>query len=374
MKILHLPDAHAGHPKVSAFLLHKHFHEFVYPELKKNIDLLVIGGDFFHTLLDMNCAPAFYVNSIIHELKELAINHKFLIRVLRGTFTHDRLQNQMFKIEGEDDSVVKIINTPCVEKLDEFDITILYKPDDLPQKDTWGELLNILEKSGIDKVDILINHGYFSHMVPDNIPGKIHGVLSWDDVKHKVLGFVLNGHVHTPGVYEKVVSGGSFERLAHGEEEAKGFFIVDYDPSTKHSSFEFIENTHALLFKTINLTNIDNPIEEFENWINKIEIGEADDLHVRVFSSNTTIKNALNVILRNKYPEAKLKIVKEGTIDVEDPEMISLVRKELPIITPDNLPGKLTEHIKQKHDIDIPVNVVEHKLSSLKEAILNDRK
>ena len=67
------------------------------------------------------------------------------------------------------------------------------------------------------------------------------------------------GHVHKRSTYKKIEVAGSFDRLAHGEEEPKGFLDVTYY-SEDNRVVKFVENKDAEVYTSITLT---------KNWINK---------------------------------------------------------------------------------------------------------
>ena len=361
IRLLHLPDIHFGHPQIKAEVIHDHLKEIVYPYLNDDLDILSIDGDFFHTLLDMNSLDGFHVNTVISELRELAVIHNFLIRVVRGTFSHDRLQNRFFiKHKDSDTHRVKVFQKPELEYIKEFDIWILYKPDDLPEENVWENMCKLIDQQHIDKVDIFINHGYFEHLLPKNIPHIPHGMLNAIEVKKKVKGVTLNGHIHRPGVYEGVISGGSFERLQFGEEEDKGFFIVDYNKEKHTVKYEFIKNTLAIPFKTFTLPK-NKDLSSFKDWVYDLKLNKDEDVRIRVITNDTTLKPALLHIVREVTPKAVLllKKVKEENLT----ELTTVVEKvELPILTEENLPFKIKEYLSDKYSKDIDINTITNRL------------
>lgn len=357
MRILHLPDVHTGHPYVPSIEVLDHFRKLIFPRLK-DVDLVSIDGDFFHTLLDLNSLNAFYANMIIKELYDHAVEYGFYIRVVRGTFSHDRYQNRFFNTYNqEDNDIVKVFQTPSIEYFKKFDVWIMYKPDDLPDDDVWASLVKLMNDQHIDQVDILINHGYFKHLLPQAMDKEPPGTLDYNVVKSKVRGVVLNGHIHTPGVYEaKVISGGSMERMKHGEEEPKGFFIVNYDKNQHTMTYEFVENVYSPLFKTFR-PNSKMVIDEFKQWLENIDLKQANKLYVRVVAEDESHVPALRTILKNSINiDTQLKF---KSIDT-DTEMgvLQVKRIELPTLTEQNLPTKLSEFIQTKFNITLSVEQI----------------
>jgi hypothetical protein len=313
----------------------------------------------------MDSKAAFHINSIIFELKEMAIAFNFKIRVIRGTFTHDRYQNRLFLRHGESSGVVKVFQKPDIEYIKDLGVWIMYKPDDLPQEDVQDVLNDMLKTQHINSVDILINHGYFDYMVPMNMHIKPHGVLLQEKVESIVSGFILNGHVHTPSINGKIISGGSFERFKFGEEESKGFFIIDYDIENKTMKYEFIENHLTPIYKTIDLLHEEDPISIFKKWISETEFNKDLDINIRVIIKDKTLQPALGVILNNKYRQAKLSIKSTRNED-EYIEPATIQKIELPILTPDNLSTKIQEYIKDKFQQSISLDSIDKKMETIK--------
>ena len=347
MRIIHLPDIHAGHVRLKTELLHEHFKRLVYPQLTKDMDLLVIGGDFFHTLLDLNSDDAFYANTIITELRELAEINDFYIRIIRGTFSHDRLQNRFFTKHIEKNNTrVRLFQTPDIEYIERFDIWVLYKPDDIPHDNIWESLVDLIKQQNINQVDLFINHGYFEHMFPDNIPKKPHGMLSRELVEPYVKGVILNGHIHLPSIRGKVINGGSLERHQFGEDEDRGFFIINYNPITGKVDYEFIKNPYTPLYLTYILEK--NNIDDFNDWVRHLDIGETEELNIRVITDDPSIKPAVSQIARNVYPDVKLicRGVKREKYEYEN--INTVMRRDLVMLTENNLVEKLQQHIQEK--------------------------
>ena len=91
MKIVVLSDLHYGHRKVSGKHLYFNLVKFAYPEIEK-CDLLILSGDTFHSLLDFNHPAASYIIQFFNDLFYMSQKYHFKIRILRGTYSHDRDQ------------------------------------------------------------------------------------------------------------------------------------------------------------------------------------------------------------------------------------------------------------------------------------------
>jgi tyrosyl-tRNA synthetase len=71
----------------------------------------------------------------------------------------------------------------------------------------------------LDMVDVTITHGMYQHLCSYAI--NTDHLHQEDDYLSITKHFVSNGHVHTFNVHSRIITEGSFDRLAHGEEEAK---------------------------------------------------------------------------------------------------------------------------------------------------------
>ena len=357
IECLHLPDLHVGHPKVKPTLFYEHFHKYIFPELNDDLSILFISGDFFDTLLNMSNAAGFTAAIIINEIIEQAMLHKFYIRVLRGTLSHDRNQNQFFLTNKADlldlnnSSIVKVFNTVSLEYLEPFGIYILYLPDDISTS-KLDAIKNTLTDARINKVDLIVNHGYFSHMLPYGITPP-HNTLSIAEIKPYVKGCVLNGHIHTASIKDNVLSGGSFERLNHGEEEAKGCYRIYYNPTTSKCRFKFIENKSAIMFKTIDISTSDpdSSKNRFVDLLDQcIQTRENDDvpINIRIITSDATLAASLMNYATHNFKNVYVTI-KSLTSTEQIVENIDVSTQELPSITESNCPDLVYEFLQKSH-------------------------
>jgi len=341
ISLLAISDIHVGCPRLNPHLLHQKFEKFLYPRITPEIGILFICGDFFDTLLNLNAYASFEAMDIIKELKFLCRKNGCDLRVLRGTFTHDRNQPKHF-VNGEDpnDLSVRLYDTMAIEHHEKTGLDILYMPDNLVSDDIYEDIRKLLESHNLDKVDILIHHGYFKHMLPEAllVKGLPHGCLEAEKISKYVKGCVLNGHVHISSVYQNVISIGSFDRLSHGEEEAKGFYQINIKDGVY--SFDFIENQDASIFKTFNLQaySAEEAITRFsERWSLVMDLlHDNEPVRIRVVSGDKAVIEGCTQIAKSQYENViidQASVVKrENTI-----ENIAVDLEALPIISPANI-------------------------------------
>ena len=119
MKIVFLTDIHVGNPKICLERLLHSLRKYAYPEIE-TAQILLLGGDFFDCLLNLNSDAGIVALFIIDELIELAIKNNIYLRVLRGTFSHDRYQNRLFVDRAKE--IPMFNNIPLIRAIDQIEV------------------------------------------------------------------------------------------------------------------------------------------------------------------------------------------------------------------------------------------------------------
>ena len=349
--ILAISDVHIGCPRLDPFLLHDRFNKFLYPRITKDISILFICGDFFDTLINLSNPSSREAMAIIRELKFICKTVGCDLRVLRGTFSHDRDQPLHF-IHGEDpnNSVVKMYDKISFEYHEKTGLNIVYIPDNHGSKDIYSDISELLRAHNVEKADILVHHGYFLHMFPPGVKPDNHS-LDVDLIQKYIKGCVLNGHVHKSSIYKNVISIGSFDRLAHDEDGPKGFYQVDIEDDKY--KFNFIENKEANKFITIDLlgfgTDNEAALKYFcEEWGKLIPTFiEGNIVHVRVKTDDKTVNDACREAAKGMW---KWTIVDAAKTVKRDQilENVNTCLDELPVITPGNIETLLMPIIERR--------------------------
>lgn len=359
INIISISDIHIGHTKTRPEVIQTNLRKYLYCNLTDDIDILIISGDFFDTLLDMNGDAGFIAAQTISEIKELCLNHKIYLRVLRGTFTHDRHQNQFFTVDTDvprigKDLSVRVFNNISIEWIEELGVSILYVPDDLAHENPLSAIKQCVLDSPYDKVDIASMHCYFDHLLPRGIPRKPHNCYSPDDIIPLVYGPILNGHIHNSCVHKTIFTNGSFDRLNHSEEEDKGYFKIQYDTSDHKVSYDFITNRGAVLYKSVIVGHDSMTLDEFPTWVNKIidsNISPSKVCYVRVISDDRNIREAAHKYVTSTFDNVYYSCKKFTTKDDESIKEHPPTVEELPTITEDTLPSMVVEYVKDKHNV-----------------------
>ena len=281
MRILSFSDIHFLHQRTPTQHIVDNFIHYLSQYDNVPVDMLVIGGDVFERDVPFNDPDVTKVFGWIFEVALWCAKKGTYLRILEGTPSHDAFQARHF---GEIIGNAKIpvnyayIDTVTVEKIPELDISILYVNDEYhPDTNvTLSDVKDRMKEAGLCQVDIAVMHGFFNFQLPPAATKTPrHDEVSYLSlVKH----YIFIGHHHTHAVYDRIIANGSFDRLAHGQEEPKGF--VDATIKTGSDSFYFIENTKAFSYITITpkSKHIEGVAKEISKVISHLKIGS----HVRL--------------------------------------------------------------------------------------------
>lgn len=318
-----ISDLHIGHNKVLAQDIHPKLVSELYPQLTDECDGLFIAGDFFDKLITVDAIATSYAAMIMHEILQLAADHNFFVRVLRGTYLHDRNQLKLFETVAEyyptvdmkyfDEIHLEIIHP------DTNPLSVLYIPDNLPFKDTdevMSYIKDKLKSSDLPKVDLIIGHGSFDHVLPEVAKSKIKILFNATEFTKLVNGYVIMGHIHNYSRHKKVVYCGSFDRLVHGEEETKGYLKITRYPEW---SCELIPNTKSTKFVSVytegSIDDLDTVVQELSTLVSK-KIDIESEGHLRLVVNSTELKVALIDRVISLFPKLFVSIkVAKGEID-----------------------------------------------------------
>ena len=302
-KIVAISDLHFGHIRVPSSDTANDIRRHLFPQLDASVDMLTISGDVFDRLISMNQNDSLTVLELFTDIFKICAKYDIVLRIVRGTFSHDHRQlDFIYKLYCKLDLVIdyRSFDTLFLEYIKRFDIHILYIPDNLPYATKEDVLENIhmfLKASDIKAVDYVIMHGELSHLIFGHINPKAFHAEDFDQICKR---FVISGHIHKPLFYKKTISVGSFNRLAHNEEEQKGFWIIQEQP-------KFVPNKTATIFRTINCTKIATIEELLEKYTSVANELDPDRLSfIRVIIRDIHIKHTLSRYNDTQYPNIRL--------------------------------------------------------------------
>jgi len=351
IKYLVLSDIHLGHSINKTTYIVSNLRSYFKSNhnIFKHLDVIFIAGDTFDKLLTTSSTDFIYAIEWLTELVLYCKHNKIKLRILEGTPSHDWRQSNVIitiidKLKLEVD--FKYINTLHIEHMEDLGINVLYVPDEYKHsaEETYDDLMKLMLEQRLSNVDIAIMHGQFTYQLP------IQSISSHneDDYLSIVKYYISIGHIHKASVYSRILAQGSFDRLAHGEEEDKGCVLVTMDYSSSDNNyickFDFIINKQAMLYKTYRFDN-----ESLEDIIETLDTDLKDIKHnsnIRLISNNDTHLTKTIQSIKDRYPHCIFKIEKQKTDDVK----IKLIKDttiniESFTLTPDNLKSLLDKEL-----------------------------
>lgn len=258
-KIVAIGDLHFGNPKLRAEELYAKLTKYLYPALE-DTQLLLLTGDTYDQLTTVNSSANRYVLKFIQDIYSISSSTGMQIRILHGTYTHDRDQVSIFNNLELPYTRTKVIDKITCEELSHFNdhsdtkLRMLYIPDNLQYKHSSEVMKHVADNFkclGWDKADIVLGHGSFDYALGCSAEHLPECTYTIDQFKPFIdpNGLIIMGHIHRPSHKANVYYCGSFDRMAHGEEEDKGFYTF-YRDGEKWASV-FTVNADANLFVTI---------------------------------------------------------------------------------------------------------------------------
>jgi hypothetical protein len=242
----------------------------IYPHIiAEKPNFIIFLGDYFDHKFSLNDEYTYYafliINDIIRICKENGLD-KTKLRFLYGTESHEWDQYK-FLNALDTDFDIKVIRY-CEEENIFPDCKVLYIPEEhLYNKGEYYDKFLSEPK----KYDYIFGHGVLREVMKeaainnDNSSSnrKKVPVFSTGELTYACKGQVYFGHYHIhTNINDTVFYVGSFNRWCFGEEEPKGFYIIekniDKDNEVDYNC-EFIENDLAEVFKTISF-GYDNAI------------------------------------------------------------------------------------------------------------------
>lgn len=251
-----LSDIHLGNKKVPISFIVRNLRIF-FGEFDKDapsVDVVFIAGDLFDQALWFTDEDLVTVILFIQDLMAWCERTGTSLRILEGTPSHDRNQprNLVPIAKNFPNLNFRYIETMCVEAMYDLGITCLYCPDEFGGSAAKAQELieQEFDKLQIKKVDIAILHGMFKYQLPEIASDR----FKFDEqfFLDRVRYFINIGHVHKFSVFDRIISQGSFDRLAQREEEPKGGVLVNLN-EVAGNNFLFIENKGAKIQKTITI-------------------------------------------------------------------------------------------------------------------------
>lgn len=302
LKIALLSDVHLGHRKTPADEIIRSL-KVALPdnETTSTLDAIFITGDLFDRFLNLPSEEVFEIHAFIAYLLRVCKRRDILLRVLEGTPSHDWKQSRLVEninVDAGIDADAKHVSELSIETVDRFGMTLMYIPDEWSSDndDTYRQVLQLLADYGLEQVDFVLMHGAFGYQLPSHVNVPTHDPDRYADIARH---YVFCGHVHKPSQYRNILVPGSFDRLAHGEEEVKGSWIIEVvEGGDDHLTF--VENKTAKIYRSIDVSSLsqDEAFDRIETIVNDLPFGS----HIRIVATGDDPVAATIEVLRKNYP------------------------------------------------------------------------
>lgn len=358
-------------------LLYKEFQLIIDTINNNDIDCVIIAGDYYDTKLSMASAHSVYSIKAFSDLIKTCEELNIKVRQIKGTNSHDpenQLKN-LAQIANSSKCDYRLILTVDEEELFPG-MNVLYIPEEYMEdsKEYYKEYFD-------KKYQLVFGHGMFeetnfsSKNKYQNM--KKYPVFNSKEMEELCEGPIVFGHIHTAQrIRNRIQYTGSLVRSRFGEEEAKGFYLVDFDEETKESNFEFIENEITMRYDTIEVKSdnsvfsllINEQINYFKNLVNtykkdylRIKVNIPEDM----LNSATFIDN-MNIVF-NDIKNVKLQLIENSKVklDKELKEKVNLLMDKYNFIFDKSVgyDEKIREYIKLKTGKEISLERIRSMIS-----------
>jgi len=298
-----ISDIHFGSNNNKTIDIINHLNLFFkkYDKVLRKLDMLFIAGDIFDRLLSSSSADNINATEWLTSLIYYCKKNNIKLRVLEGTPSHDNRQAILItkvlsrlKIDVD----FKYIDTIHIEYLTEYNINILYVPDEIHHDADMvlNDVKVLMEEKGIDKVDIAVMHGAFKYQIPVIDLPYMHNEQEYLQL---VRYYISVGHIHIMSIYKRILAQGSIDRMSHNEEGNKGAMLIKITKDGE-SSYKFLINDNATIFKSINVETeeVNELIKFLDMELKKYPM----DSHIRLMlKKNNPIYKSLLAIYK-RYP------------------------------------------------------------------------
>lgn len=333
-----------------------------------HVDMVVIAGDFYNSLMSLNSPSALSATQIISDIIESAKENNIrYIRIIEGTLSHDNFQIKQFsifeKIDGIDFKIITEITTEVIEGM-----KFLFIPEEYGKSmNEYKYFLDVPKKY----YDMIFGHGMFKETsFESDDENRISTSVIWDS---KLLasickGPVIFGHIHTSQIIRKnIYYCGSFSRWSYGQEEPKGFYIFIYEPKSHKYLYDFIENKKADKYDTI-IFNLDNFPDDIDvkYFITKSLETIKDNLRIQIIIGDPEKDYTFKLNFLKEYftgkPKFKLQIIDKRSIKMQEEATLELQKTntEYNYIFDKNvsLKTKISKYIRKEYNEEISEDII----------------
>lgn len=336
-----ISDIHLAHPRTDTYHIIANLRQ-AFPDNEETgkLDILFFAGDVFDRLMNLPQDEVDAIQEWIADLLRICAKYNIIVRVLEGTPSHDWRQSKQFvNVNNTLDKPadLKYVDILSIETIKELnDLTVLYVPDEWNADAgvTWKQVMELMAIHGLDKVDVACMHGSFDYQLP------IQSVKNHDSQRYMsiVRHYIVIGHVHIrTELGGKILAQGSFDRLSHGEEAAKGHYRAIISPDGNRHWF--VENVGARIYKTLDCRtlSVEQTLEllaEFEHLPDKSNFR-------LLITRGGTVQHGIKD-LRKRFPQFKITTHMD---EVKTQEKQTLIQDDAPTVKPITVTSTNIKHL-----------------------------
>lgn len=286
MRILLLADLHIGSIKDTNYYYNTMKNIIDKELIFTHSDAVILLGDYFDRLFKVNEEYVSLAINVMSYLIRACKRSKTKIRIVYGTESHEMNQYKLFNYHFTSSHVDVKLFTTCTEEELFPGCNVLYVPEEYI--DDKHEFYKDTLYSG-KKYDYIFGHGVIIEGMPMADKVRIASEKSEKQVprfKAGELGSICKiaawGHQHVHTDMGNVHYVGSLFRKSFGEEEAKGYAVIEDD------KWKFIENEAAYTYKTYEFNTDSDVYSSTESMMAEIEKIKKDNQDM--FNGNKTGK------------------------------------------------------------------------------------
>lgn len=371
-KIVCSGDIHFGYYPPN--LLYKEFMQIVDYVENNEVDAVIIVGDYFDNKLVMSSNHSMCAIKAFTELVKACIKREAKLRVIRGTSSHDP-ENQLKILANI------ALGTECdfrlFTRVDTEELFPGFKALYIPEEYMENKNEYYEEYFEIDeKYNGIFGHGMFEETTYSNHSNKNsmkkYPVFNSKFMESICTGPIIFGHIHKhQRIRDRILYTGSLTRSRFGEEEDKGFIIVDYDTETHVMEDEFFVNDMAMKYDTIEVTS-DSPmfsmlVKDQINYLkDAIHTYKRDKLRIKVsipedYVNTKVFIDSVNTIFSTiKDVQIEIKENNQEKKQKETVEKMNRIMDKYGFIFDKGITyeEKIHMFIKAKKGVDVPIESI----------------
>lgn len=219
------------------------------------LDWIILAGDVFDRQMSLSDENVFLIHNWIATFLRLCKKYDIAVDVLEGTPSHDWKQSRMFEsinTECEIGADLRYVSDLSIRHIESLGVDVLYIPDEWSGScaETYKQVRLLMQRHQLEEVDFTIMHGCFPHQMPPHL----HNRLDMHNPNHYLeitRHYIFVGHIHLQSQHRRILSSGSFNRIAHGEESPKGHYRVTIREEGD-DDITFVKNAMAMQYITVN--------------------------------------------------------------------------------------------------------------------------